>query len=706
VETSALLALESMQKTPLFENGQALRASLALLRKPLSIIKQDKSATLVAFSPNGRYLAAGGQDNTAHIFDTRNGKEIARSLHKGPILSLAFSLDSQYLASGSNDNTVRIWQVASNKELQSWKLEGAVAAVAFSPDGRSVATGSFDRSVRIFDLSSGRELAHWTQEGQIVAISFSPDGQKLATGSSDDTARIYDISKRQQISTFVHQDAISAIAFSPDGNKIATASYDHTARVFDLSNNKELRLDHQGAVLALAFSPDGQQVATGGDDGNLRVFQVSDGMEFRHLAHQGAVDSVAFSPDGEWVAAASHDHTARILELGSNREVARLAHQDIVRSVSFSPDGRQLATASDDHTVRIFDAAHKQIRWQQKPREVRHISLVHNGRWTATLSNEGIVQVVQTEDAREVLRVGQDSAVIAMAVAAEADVMATANKKQIIQAFDISTGKALISPIIQDSITSALALSPDGRFLATANEYRGPDMTSPSFSTHIFALRNGKNRKEAVVPLNNDSRVLSVVLSSDGSIIATGTSNMACVFDVATGRELLRLEYEFQVQILAFSPDGEQLATGSGNEVRVYNIHKGKELWHFRQEGEVKNLTFKPDGLWLAIGSDNKTIHLFETKSGRELAGLVADVGDKAIAFSDGNRVLQSLTVGPYSVLLQQHLLLPDDLIRQACSNLTRNLTSDEWKLYMKDGWTRYLGFESYHKTCPNLPDN
>jgi len=38
----------------------------------------------------------------------------------------------------------------------------------------------------------------------------------------------------------------------------------------------------------------------------------------------------------------------------------------------------------------------------------------------------------------------------------------------------------------------------------------------------------------------------------------------------------------------------------------------------------------------------------------------------------------------------------PEDMIAVACSRLNRNLTREEWK--------QYLGDESYHKTCANLP--
>jgi hypothetical protein len=165
---------------------------------------EDWVITSVGFSPDGKLLALGSNDNKVRLWRVEDGvllRTFEKHTDQAEVISLAFSPDGKLLAAGSNAEAVRLWRVEDGELLRTLVHE-MLAGVAFSPDGKLLATGAlmmfyqglggnYARLWRVEDGASLRTLEGHTD--QVYSVGFSPDGSLLASGSLDGTVRLWGI---------------------------------------------------------------------------------------------------------------------------------------------------------------------------------------------------------------------------------------------------------------------------------------------------------------------------------------------------------------------------------------------------------------------------------------------------------------------------------------------------------------------------------
>ncbi|KWV34656.1 Hsp70 family protein [Micromonospora rifamycinica] len=228
------------------------------------------------------------------------------------VCGVAFSPDGRRVAAASRDGTVVIWTADSGRELVRVRHPGRINAVAFDPDGTRFATAGSDQNAVIWHADSGDPLGSLPHPRRVQAVAFSPDGALLATGCGDGSTRIWQLSGGREQAVWFGADAVNALAFDHDGSRVAVAGYNRTASVWRVGDGERLTtVRHDGAVQAVVFGWDGSVLATAGDDGSARLWRLPDGAELGRVRHDGRVRGLAVHRDRALVTG-GHDLFVRI----------------------------------------------------------------------------------------------------------------------------------------------------------------------------------------------------------------------------------------------------------------------------------------------------------------------------------------------------------------------------------------------------------
>ena len=258
----------------------------------------------VAFSPDSKYLAVVCADSLMSrplsIVSVETG-EIVNSLGENQD-SVAWSPDGRLIASGGDFDKIMIWDAATG-ELRHL-LEGhsyAVFTVAWSEDGKRLASASGDNTVKIWDPAAGRLLLDIPAHNEYVySVAWSPDGHTLATGSGDTTVRLWDTATGELVNTLTgHNSWVGAVLFTPDGRAVVSGSGDGSVRVWDAESGvmRHTLKGHFRDVCALAMAPDGL-LASASDDGTVRLWEITMGAQRALLLPLEGDERILLTPEG------------------------------------------------------------------------------------------------------------------------------------------------------------------------------------------------------------------------------------------------------------------------------------------------------------------------------------------------------------------------------------------------------------------------
>ncbi|MDB5385846.1 MAG: hypothetical protein JWM11_1492, partial [Planctomycetaceae bacterium] len=304
----------------------------------------EKPWKTLAYSPDGKVLAAAGDDMLVHTYNTVDGGALELFAgHTAPVTAVAFTANGGII-SGSADQTVKVWSMIPNwtlagqlgpkpdapLDLRASPFANRVLALDFSDDGRFLATGGGDPSrsgeLIIWDmtnLSIFKNIAD-AHSDTVFGVEISRDGQYVLSGAADKFVKIFDINAGKHVKSFEgHTHHVLDVSWKPDQSVIVSAGADNVIKVWSVETGEQQRTipGYSKQVTSLQWVGRANTIVSCGGDGTVRFHQADNGSNFRNFA--GGTDymySVAGSGDEKTVAAGGEDGILRVWN-GTNAQV-------------------------------------------------------------------------------------------------------------------------------------------------------------------------------------------------------------------------------------------------------------------------------------------------------------------------------------------------------------------------------------------------
>jgi WD40 repeat protein len=280
-----------------------------------------------------------------------------------------WSPDGQWVAIGGNDSLLRVYDAESWQEVKRYPLQGDIMRLAWHPQHSSLlAVGTTglgpclihienDSLFSLPGITEGVRCIDWNHDGSLLA---GGDGEGYLLIWKQDGSLLKTIPKE-------HTTSYVALAWHPQRDSLLATS--RVVRMYGLNGSLLFKTKHRQEevlMLSVAWHPSGESFALG-DYGNpdaphpplLQYWDQAGSLKKEILGHQAEIRNLRWSPKGKKLATASDG--LRIWNK-KGKLIAQASTRDLLWGIDWSPDGKYLITSSEQGNIYLWDAKARLIK--------------------------------------------------------------------------------------------------------------------------------------------------------------------------------------------------------------------------------------------------------------------------------------------------------------------------------------------------------